>query len=231
MKKLITLILGITLVYSCSSSSDSTDENGNTSTPVTDVDGNTYQTVVICNQTWTKNNLNVSKYRNGDIIPQVTNAAQWANLTTGAWCYYNNDPATGATYGKLYNWFAVNDPRGLAPTGYHIPSDLEWISLTTCLGGVGYAGSKMKEIGTLHWLSPNTDATNLSGFTALPAGNRSFYDGTFSLIQRETAWWSSTQAGTSTDAWTRGLYYASGVAVLRNDMKKKFGLSIRCIKD
>ena len=124
----------------------------------------------------------------------------------------------------------MNDSRGLAPSGYHIPSDLEWISLTTCLGGVGFAGSKMKEIGTLHWLSPNTDATNLSGFTALPAGIRGSFDGAFSQIQRETIWWSSTQ-GTSADAWTRGVYYASGTAVSRNDMIKVSGLSVRCIKD
>ena len=237
MKKLISLILGIAFVFGCTSNNnsdgDSSIYNYTQGANITDVDGNSYPTIVTncSNQIWMQKNLNVSRYRNGDIIPQVSNPTQWSNLTTGAWCYYNNDTATGVIYVKLYNWYAVNDPRGLAPAGYHIPSDLEWISLINCLGGVGFASSKMKEIGTLHWLSPNTDATNLSGFTALPAGNRSFYDGTFSQIQRETIWWSSTQAGASTDAWTRGLYYASGAAVSRNDMKKKFGLSVRCIKD
>jgi uncharacterized protein (TIGR02145 family) len=235
MKKTIYLIsITFLTLQSCSSGGNNetinSNSNSNNSSVVVDKDGNSYQTVKICNQTWMKSNLNVSHYRNGDIIPQVTDPTQWTNLTTGAWCYYNNASATGAIYGKLYNWYAVNDPRGLAPTGYHIPSDSDWISLTTCLGGVGYASNKMKEIGTLYWLSPNVEATNNSGFTALPAGNRSFYDGTFSQIQRETAWWSSTQGEITTDAWTRGLYYATKT-VSRNDMHKKFGLSVRCMKD
>ena len=214
------------LMQSCSSSDSNNNTNTNT---VSDVDGNVYQTVSICNKTWTKSNLNVTHYRNGDEIPQVTNDAQWAALTTGAWCYYANTSSNGTTYGKLYNWYAVNDPRGLAPLGYHIPTDGEWISLTQCVGGVGYGG-KLKEAGTVNWLTPNVEATNSSGFTALPAGIRSFYDGTFSDLQRDTAWWSSTQAGASTDAWTRGLSYATGT-VSRNDMFKKHGLSVRCVKD
>lgn len=214
------------MLQACSSG----DSDNNTNTPsVSDVDGNVYQTVSICNKTWTKSNLNVTHYRNGDEIPQVTNGAQWAALTTGAWCYYANTSSNGTTYGKLYNWYAVNDPRGLAPSGYHIPTDGEWISLTQCVGGVGYGG-KLKEAGTLNWLTPNVEATNSSGFTALPAGIRSSYDGTFSYLQRDTVWWSSTQAGASTDAWTRGLSYATGT-VSRNDMLKKYGLSVRCVKD
>jgi uncharacterized protein (TIGR02145 family) len=238
MKKNFTLILGMAFVFGCSTNNNSNIDNSPSSysysqgVNITDIDGNTYPTIVTncSNQTWMQKNLNVSHYRNGDVIPQVTDPIQWANLTTGAWCYYNNDPANGTIYGKLYNWYAVNDPRGLAPSGYHIPSDSEWISLTTCLGGVGFASSKMKEIGTLHWLNPNTDATNLSGFTALPAGIRGSYDGAFSQIKRETIWWSSTQE-TSIEAWTRGIYYASGTAVSRNNMIKEFGLSVRCIKD
>lgn len=107
---------------------------------VTDIDGNTYQTVDICNQFWTKTNLNVSKYRNGDIIPQVTDTGEWHGLTTGAWCYYGNDSANGIVYGKLYNWYAVVDPRGLAPLGYHIPTKEEWNVLNACPESSGFTG-------------------------------------------------------------------------------------------
>ena len=102
---------------------------------VTDADGNTYSSIIINTKQWMKENLNVSKYKNGDVIPEVTDMADWDNLTTGAWCYYANDTANGVTYGKLYNWYAVTDPRGLAPTGWHIPTDQEWTSLTNFLGG------------------------------------------------------------------------------------------------
>ena len=101
------------------------------------------QNVVIGAQKWKSKNLDVAFYRNGDAIPQVTDDAEWAALTTGAWCYYNNDSTLGKTYGKLYNWYAVNDPRGLAPRGWHIPSDAEWTTLETTLGGSSAAGWKM----------------------------------------------------------------------------------------
>lgn len=227
MKKIFILSsFAILILQSCSSGS--TDNNSNNSY-VTDIDGNIYSTIIICNKKWTQTNLNVSHYRNGDVIPQVTNPIQWANLTTGAWCYYNNDSSNGAVYGKLYNWYAVNDSRGLAPDGWHIPTDSEWISLTSCIGGVGFGG-KLKETGNAHWISPNTEATNSSGFTALPAGQRSFYDGTFSFLQSGTAWWSSTEAGNSSITWTRGLVNFWGT-VSRNDMYKGFGISVRCVKN
>ena len=127
-------------------------------------------------------NLDVDRYRNGDPIPKVTDPTAWVALTTGAYCYYNNDSATyAATYGKLYNWYAVNDPRGLAPAGWHIPSDAEWATIETCLGGASVAGGEMKETGTIHWQSPNTGATNSSGFTGLPGGYRN-YDVVFSDV-------------------------------------------------
>ncbi|MFN9116197.1 MAG: fibrobacter succinogenes major paralogous domain-containing protein, partial [Bacteroidota bacterium] len=165
---------------------------------VTDIDGNTYQSVTNCGLTFTKQNLNVSKYSDGTPIPQVTDPTEWANLTTGAWCYYNNDPANGAVYGKLYNWYAVAgiydaaslaNPalrKKLAPTGWHIPTEAEWTQLTDCLGGQNVAGGKMKSTGTLQagtglWQEPNTDATNESGFSGLPAGYRGI-DGTFNVI-------------------------------------------------
>jgi len=113
-------------------------------------------------------NLDVDHYRNGDPIPEVQDSAQWVNLKTGAWCYYNNSDSLGKIYGKFYNWYAVNDPRRLAPIGYHVPSDAEWTVLSTFLGGNKGSGGKMKETDTTHWSSPNKGATNSSGFTALP---------------------------------------------------------------
>ncbi|WP_396157800.1 fibrobacter succinogenes major paralogous domain-containing protein [Flavobacterium sp.] len=201
-----------------------------TSNPLTDIDGNTYQLVTICDQTWTKTNLNVSKYKNGDVIPQVTNPSAWANLTTGAWCYYNNDSSNGAVYGKLYNWYAVVDPRGLAPLGYHIPTDNEWTTLTTCLGGLSVAGGKMKATGTSLWLSPNTGASNSCGFTAIPGGYR-FSNGTlFDLIGHFGGWWSSTGYTGTNMAWPRSVYYNDD-KIFRSSSYKADGYSIRCLKD
>jgi uncharacterized protein (TIGR02145 family) len=155
--------------------------------------------VTIGTQTWTGCNATVSVYRNEDTIPYVDNTAAWAALTTGAWCYYNNDPSTEATYGKLYNWYAVNDPRGLAPVGYKVPTDAEWTTLTTFLGGPIVAGGAMKEVGLCHWISPNTDATDSSGFTGLPGGSRD-HDGGFSYIGNYGNFWSSTEYST-VNAW------------------------------
>jgi uncharacterized protein (TIGR02145 family) len=204
---------------------------------VIDIDGNNYSTIQICNQIWTQSNLNVSHYRNGDIIPQVTNSTQWSNLTTGAWCYYQNNTANGIVYGKLYNWHAVNDPRGLAPIGWHIPSDLEWTTLTDCLGGtfidnstVGIAGGKLKQAGTSLWLSPNTNATNSSGFNGLPGGIINYF-GTFeSLPSTQGSWWASTQFSNPSFASQRSVYYNSG-NVNRNGVGLLTGLSVRCVKD
>jgi uncharacterized protein (TIGR02145 family) len=185
--------------------------------------------VTICTQVWMLKNLDVSTYRNGDLIPQVTDTIQWANLTTGAYCYYNNDSATyAATYGKLYNWYAVNDPRGLAPTGWHVPSDAEWTTLITCLGGDAVAGGAMKETGTTHWTSPNTGATNSSGFTGLPGGGRN-NDGTFGLVVNAGYWWSSSENDTP-DAWARYLYYNDG-DIDRTNYNKPYGFSVRCLRD
>ncbi|MEO6490062.1 MAG: fibrobacter succinogenes major paralogous domain-containing protein, partial [Ferruginibacter sp.] len=116
--------------------------------------------LTICCQSWMTKNLDVATYRNGTPIPKVTDPAAWAALTTGAYCYYNNDSATyAATYGKLYNWYAVNDPSGLAPEGWHIPTDFEWTTLENCLGGATVAGGAMKQTGPIYWTTPNTGAT------------------------------------------------------------------------
>jgi uncharacterized protein (TIGR02145 family) len=224
MKKIITVLLGITLFYSCSKNDSPTAQNNNSAS----------SDVTIGSQTWSARNLDVDHYRNGDIIPQVTDATQWTNLTTGAWCYYNNDPANGPIYGKLYNWYAVNDPRGLAPSGYHIPTDNEWTILTNYLGGLNVAGSKMKETGTSHWSYPNSDATNSSGFNAIPGGFRDYSLGIFFSRTVFGYWWSST-SGASTSNFNTNKYYRqlhsdSGV-VTRDAFYASSGYSVRCIKD
>ena len=182
--------------------------------------------VTIGTQTWTGCNATVSVYRNGDTIPYVDNTAAWAALTTGAWCYYNNDPSTEATYGKLYNWYAVTDSRGIAPVGYKVPTDAEWTTLTTFLGGPIVAGGAMKEIGLCHWISPNTDATDSSGFTGLPGGSRD-HDGSYFYIGNYGNFWSSTEYNT-VNAWRRRLNYYDGNAD-RGNNNKKLGLSVRFI--
>jgi uncharacterized protein (TIGR02145 family) len=184
--------------------------------------------------------LDVTTYRNGDAIPQVTDPTAWANLTTGAWCYYNNDPALGAVYGKLYNWYAVNDPRGLAPNGWHIPSNTEWNNLALCVDASSdticqsclqntYVDTALKEIGTIWGPSPMNNATNSSGFSALPGGYRNYTDGSFEYISTLGAWWTSTQSIISGDGWYRELGPYSGS--YSGSYQKEVGMSVRCIKD
>jgi uncharacterized protein (TIGR02145 family) len=197
---------------------------------------NTIPGVTIGTQVLRDTNLDVNTYRDGTPIPQVTDPTAWANLTTGAWCYYANNTA-GTTYGRLYNWYAVagihdNDPNTpnkiLAPTGWHIPSDAEWTTLTTYLGGESVAGGKMKSTGTTHWQTPNTGATNLSGFNGFPGGVRQF-NGAFGYINANGYWWSSSELN-STDAWNRNLNYNSEMS-FRNYVSKKEGLSVRLVRD
>jgi uncharacterized protein (TIGR02145 family) len=187
--------------------------------------GPTQPNVAMCGQQWMIRNLNVTTYRNGDAIPQVTDAAVWASLTIGAWCWYNNDPAN-AVYGKLYNWFAVNDPRGLAPAGWHVASAAEWTSMSTCLGGDAIAGGKLKETGTSHWLTPNTGATNSSGFTALPGGARVE---TFLNLRMNGYWWVTNELS-PTIASAKVLNY-DGASVGSGSQGKTAGFSVRCVRD
>ena len=179
--------------------------------------------IKIGKQIWTTKNLDVSTYRNGDAIPQVQDEEEWKNLSTGAWCYYENEAANGTKYGKLYNWYAVNDPRGLAPKGYHIPTDAEWTILTTYLGTD--AAAKMKS--TTGW-NEDGDGSNTSGFAGLPGGFR-FNNGDFFSIGAYGFWWSSSEYNTSY-TWCRLLYSNFG-SVGRNYGGKRSGLSVRCLRD
>ncbi len=180
--------------------------------------------VKIGKQVWQKTDLATSYYRNGDKIPEVKDPNKWASLTTGAWCYYNNDPSKG----KLYNWYAVHDPRGLAPKGWHVPSDSEWTVLTNFLGGYEVAGGKLKERGTAHWNDPNADATNSTGFTALPGGTR-YYLGQYFDAGGYGYWWSSTEAYEGASFY-RYLTYFYGAISAGADYNTN-GFSVRCLRN
>ena len=192
-------------------------------------DGYSYPSIVLGNgQEWMAENLRTSTYANGDPIPNVTDNAQWQNLTTGAWAQYNNDSQNENPYGKLYNWYTVADPRNVCPTGWHVPADAEYTLLTDYLGGESIAGGKMKSTGIQYWTTPNTDATNESGFSGLPGGRRG-YDGPFYDIGFPGFWWSSTDVLT-TSAWLRYLSYDAG-NVFRDNASRFSGFSVRCLRD
>jgi len=183
-------------------------------------------TITIGNQNWISKNLDVDTYRNGDEIPQVQDANLWDKLTTGAWCYYDNNSTNGTTYGKLYNWYAVNDSRGLAPKGYHIPTDAEWTILTYYLGGESVAGTKMKS--TSGWQN-NGNGNNTSGFAGLPGGLRDYPSARFIDIGGYAKWWSSSEYN-SLSSSGRIIFYSSE-GCKKNYWLKINGFSVRCLKD
>jgi uncharacterized protein (TIGR02145 family) len=213
--------------------------------PVTDIDGNVYQSICIGNQVWMTQNLNTSKYRNGDPIQLVTDVNQWGGLSTGAYCNYDNNSSNSNTYGRLYNWYALIDQRNICPIGWHIPSKGEWETLINYLGGESVAGGKLKETGTSHWESPNEGATNESGFTALPAGSlySEWYNGYWygyfdSQIGSSCNFWSSTEAesydpvnGTHVVWFYTLSSYSTNIEGISHYMYYLGGYSIRCIRD
>lgn len=183
-------------------------------------DGQTYAIVKIGDQCWFAENLRYS-----GSIPEVVDDTEWSDDTTGAWSYYDNDPANDSIYGKLYNWYAVST-NTLCPDGWHIPSDAEWTELIDYLGGSSIAGGKMKS--TTGWRAPNTDATNSSGFSGLPGGNRSSFSN-FNNVNKFGYWWSSTEESAD-KAWRHPLDYNSGFVIKNTDFKT-LGMSCRCLKD
>ena len=196
--------------------------------PVSDIDGNTYNTVTIGTQVWMASNLKTTKYNDGTSVPNVTVAATWTGLTSGAYCWYNNDATTyESTYGALYNWYAVNTGK-LCPTGWHVPTNDEWTTLTTFLGGVSVVGGKLKETGTSHWTSSNVGATNETGFTALPGGYCYFYN-TFSFVGIYGYWWCST-AYNATSPWEHRLDN-SGASIISGVDGMNAGCSVRCVRN
>jgi uncharacterized protein (TIGR02145 family) len=201
----------------------------NYSGTMSDIDGNTYKTVTIDTQTWMAENLRAVRYKNGSVIPLVTDSTAWCNLTTPGYCWYNNDEATyKATYGALYNWYTVSTGN-LCPTGWHVPTDAEWTTLVAYLGGRHIAGGKLKETGTTHWASPNLEAINETGFTALPGGFHYVeIPWPFCKIGYEGYWWTSTEDNTD-KAWERDMGYDNSIANRFNNSKKS-GLSVRCLR-
>lgn len=186
--------------------------------------------IQIGSQIWTAKNLNVDYFRNGEFIPNVQENVFWAQLNTASGCWWQNNQSYGVQYGKLYNWFALSDPRGLAPEGWHIPTEAEWNTLITYLGGGSIAGGKIKEAGNSHWEAPNTGADNSSGFTALPGSSRvDDFTGEFPYTIGELGmWWSSTEASNK----GKFFYVTKDNADLFNGLaNKQGGYSVRCVKD
>ncbi len=205
-------------------------KDGKTGT-VKDKDGNTYKTIVIGTQTWMAENLRTTKYNDGTAIPLVTDNASWTNITTPGYCWYdNNQAANGNTYGALYSWYTV-ETGDLCPTGWHVPTDAEWTILTDFLGGDSVAGGHLKESGTVHWNSPNTGATNSSGFTALPGSGRGAFNGGFGDIGSSGCWWSSSASYSTYNVWIRGLDNDKSRVQRTNSFHNKEGFSVRCVRD
>lgn len=194
---------------------------------IVDGDGNIYTSVVIGTQVWLVENMKTTRYNDG-----VTSIGTDFSGSAPAYAWYNNDISNKPVYGALYNWYAVDASstggKNICPVGWHVPSDEEWTTLTDYLGGTSLAGGAMKEVGTMHWNSPNSGATNSSGFTALPGGYR-YGDGTFHVLGNDGSHWSITQEGDSF-AWYRSLYYI-GTLVLSNYRDKRYGYSVRCVMD
>ena len=211
-------------------------ENGNIQVKrkipnLVDIEGNEYNVIQIGSQIWMAENLRTTTYNDGTPIPNVTDNTNWSNLTTPSYSWYNHDENSyGDTYGALYNWYAI-DTNKLAPEGWHVASDEEWIALTEYLGGENSAGGKLKDRGFEHWDSPNTDATNEYGFTALGAGYRS-KDGAIVLIGQESLWWTSTGVNSTNSAWPRWMGNNSGMVIRGiGPNNRNYGYSVRCVKD
>ena len=217
------ILLLIILIHSCEKEDNKIIKDG---------DGNVYTSVTIGTQIWIVENLKTTKFNDGTAIPIITNNTAWATLTIPGYCWYNNDTTNKGIYGALYNWdvvdLASNNGKNVCPIGWHVPSGTEWITLEDNLGGYTKASVKLREIGTIHWQSPNAGATNESGFTALPGGYR-LYDGRFLDIGLSGHWWSTT-ALNETLAFDWILFYYdsdfNGTAY-----EKRNGYSIRCVKD
>ena len=213
----IMLPLLILLVSACS---------GNKSEPLTDSEGRSYNTVRIGKRVWSAENLDVSRYRNGDPIPEVRDPEEWSKLTTGAWCRYENNPENGKTYGRLYNWYAVNDPRGVAPEGWHVATDADWKALGEALGGQEHAGGELKSAKL--WKETSGRAGK-SGLDILPSGARRDTDGAFVLAGEYGRLWSSTESAPER-AWGYAIGYFDD-ALRRGEAGKRLGFAVRCVKE
>ncbi len=237
MKKLLFASAGLLLLIALNGCKKEDDTNNNIFGTVTDIDGNTYQTVKIGTQTWMMSNLKTAHYNDGTSIANITNSLDWYNLGTGAYCYYDNDAANDSIYGKLYNWHAVNTGK-LAPAGWHVPSQTEYQTLVDYLAskqnGDAHVGGAMKTTSNL-WTSPNTGADNSSSFSAQPAGQRNGSGGSSLFVHLGTTAWFWQTA----DSWSNGSVSAHCFSLINNSTNanntgsnyKTSGLSVRCVKD
>jgi uncharacterized protein (TIGR02145 family) len=220
-------LMGLFLIFTNSCKKDDNKNNPTQPEIITDIDGNIYHTITIGTQVWMVENLNVTHYRNGDPIPNITDSASWRNLTIGAYCNYNNADSNSKTYGKLYNWYVCDINHIIAPAGWHVPNSYDWLTLILYLGTESVAGGKLKETGFRHWTDPNGSATNEMGFTALPGGYR--VDGAFVGLSINGNWWTSSGIGNM---------HAIGYDITcLNGFVREFdgdiasGASVRCVKD
>lgn len=222
--QLVLVGLIVILAYKC--------KKDNTTITAIDIDGNSYTTVRIRRQVWIAENLKTTRLNDGTIIPLVNDSTEWGASSTYACCWAFNDIYYKKDYGALYNWYAINTGK-LCPTGWHVPSDDEWAALISYLGGEYVAGGSLKETGTSHWFSPNDDATNETGFSALPGGYRDL-DGSFSKLGHNGNsgfWWTSSDSSVI-DGFAYGLYFLSSYVSRRGfSYNKKMGFSVRCLKD
>jgi len=237
------IVFFLLFITSCEKSNDSpiNQTNGRTSAifnpnltygTMTDQDGNEYKTIHVNGQTWMAENLRTTKYRNGDNIPKIVNNSDWASLTTGAYCNYNNTDNidTIATYGRLYNWYTTSNSRNLAPEGWHVATNTDWELLALLLGGEDVAAFKFKENGESHWYGFGEYATNESGMTILPSGLRGPSDGNFCCMGARGSYWSSTQ-GDDGYAWNIPFVNSPSGDCVRVLNHMKYGYAIRCVKD
>lgn len=223
----LSLIVLTSLLSGCNKNETSNDDPV-TYGSVSDSEGNVYKTTAIGSQTWMAENLRSIKLTDGTVIPLVTDNNTWSNLTTPARSYYSNDSVNGKSrYGGLYNWYTVQSNK-LCPTGWHVPSDAEFITLATSLGVDSLAGGKLKESGSINWFNPNSNATNSTGFTALPCGYR-YYNGSYNNLGYSGNWWSSTEYSAASARFFYLVYNKGNTG--RNYIDKQYGLSVRCIKN
>jgi uncharacterized protein (TIGR02145 family) len=235
---ILTLVIGSFLMLTSNCSKD-VNNKPTTSETAKDIDGNVYHTVTIGTQVWMVENLKTTNFRNGDPIPNVTDSAAWRNLRSAAYCNYNNDVTIGNKYGKLYNWFAINDSREITPSGWHIPTNDEWNTLISYVNAnLNTSGGIAKALAAkTDWIS-STDAgaigndltkNNSSGFTAVPGGY-CHSSGAFYSIGEDGDWWSSTEPNVY-GVWVRSLHFNVSFLITGTTPNKENGFSVRCIKD
>jgi uncharacterized protein (TIGR02145 family) len=224
-------VLALLLILATLAGCKSVSEQDGKNLQIRDIEGNAYEVIQVGEQFWMAENLRTTTLSDGTPIAREEDYEAWARLTLPAYCWYNNDSVYAEEFGALYNYYTI-ETGNLCPEGWHVPSDEDWIALESNLGGAGVAGGLMKEAGLEHWKTPNTQASNGSGFNALPGGYRS-YTGTFNLIRINGYWWSSSEKswyGSVNTVIYRNLKY-DGQDVYRHIGEKANGFSVRCVKN